>query len=77
MFRQDGLAKREPSATDRRLNRVVVTNAGMHFYLLKKDEVAAGRREMLASVEREKLVHLTEWLEKLHIRWQVLRPPAH
>jgi MarR family transcriptional regulator for hemolysin len=74
---KDGLVKREPSATDRRLNRVVVTDAGMHFYLLKKDEVAAGRRELLASVEPEKLVHLTEWLEKLHIRRRVPRPPAH
>jgi MarR family transcriptional regulator, transcriptional regulator for hemolysin len=74
---KDGLVKREPSATDRRLNRVVVTDAGMHFYLLKKDEVAAGRRKMLAGVELEELMHLTEWLEKLHIRWQVPRPPAH
>jgi DNA-binding MarR family transcriptional regulator len=74
---KDGLVKRERSAADRRLNRVVVTDAGMHFYLLKKDEVAAGRRELLAGVELEELVHLTEWLEKLSIRWQVPRPPAH
>jgi MarR family transcriptional regulator, transcriptional regulator for hemolysin len=74
---KDGLVKREPSATDRRLNRIVVTDAGMHFYLLKKDEVAAGRREMLASVDLEKLVHMTEWLEELRIRWEVLKPPAH
>jgi MarR family transcriptional regulator, transcriptional regulator for hemolysin len=74
---KDGLVKREPSATDRRLNRVVVTDAGMHFYLLKKDEVAAGLREMLAGVEPEELMHLIESLEKLHIRRQVPGPPAH
>jgi MarR family transcriptional regulator for hemolysin len=62
---RDGLVKRESSASDRRLKRIVVTEAGMHFYFLIKDEVAVVRREMLAIVELEKLVHLTELLEKL------------
>jgi len=70
---KDGLVKREQSATDRRLNRIVVTDAGMHFYLLIKDEVAAGRREMLAVVELETLVHLAEFLEKLQ---EPLRPSS-
>jgi MarR family transcriptional regulator for hemolysin len=74
---KDGLVKREPSASDRRLNRIVVTDAGMHFYLLIKDKVAAGRREMLAVVESEKLVHLTELLEQLRIHWQVSRENCH
>jgi MarR family transcriptional regulator for hemolysin len=61
-----GLAKRESSASDRRLKRVVVTDAGAHLYSLLKDEVAAVRRQMLAIVELEQLVPLTELLEKLH-----------
>ena len=69
---KDGLVRREPSVSDRRLKRIVVTEAGMHFYLLIKDEVTAGRREMLASVELEKLTHLTELLENLQ---EPLRPP--
>jgi MarR family transcriptional regulator, transcriptional regulator for hemolysin len=62
---RDGLVKRESSASDRRLKRIVVTDAGVHLYLLIKDEVAAIRRQMLAILEPEKLVHLTELLEKL------------
>jgi len=62
---KDGLVKRESSASDRRLRRIVVTDAGAHLYSLLKDEVAAIRRQMLAMVEMEKLVHLTELLEKL------------
>jgi MarR family transcriptional regulator for hemolysin len=60
-----GLARRESSASDRRLKRVVVTDAGAHLYSRLKDEVAAIRRRMLGIVEVEKLVQLTEFLEKL------------
>jgi MarR family transcriptional regulator for hemolysin len=62
---KNGLVKRESSASDRRLKRIVVTEAGAHLYFLLKDEVAAVRRQMLAIVELEKLAHLTELLEKL------------
>jgi MarR family transcriptional regulator for hemolysin len=62
---KEGLVRRESSASDRRLKRIVVTEAGMHLYFLIKDEVAVVRREMLAIVELEKLVHLTELLERL------------
>jgi MarR family transcriptional regulator for hemolysin len=62
---KNGLMKRESSASDRRLRRIVVTEAGAHLYSLLKDEVAAVRREMLASVELEDLVHLTGVLERL------------
>jgi MarR family transcriptional regulator, transcriptional regulator for hemolysin len=62
---RDGLVKRESSASDRRLKRIVVTEAGAHLCSLLKDEVAAVRREMLALVELQDLVHLTELLEKL------------
>jgi MarR family transcriptional regulator for hemolysin len=68
---KDGLVKRVPSASDRRLKRIVVTEVGTHLYLLAKDEVAAIRRQMLAIVEREKIAHLTELLEKLQ---EPLRP---
>jgi MarR family transcriptional regulator for hemolysin len=62
---ENGLVKRESSASDRRLKRIVVTDAGAHLYSLLRDEVAAVRRQMLAIVEPDKLVHLTEFLEKL------------
>ena len=68
---KDGLVRRESSASDRRLKRIVVTEAGAHLYSLLKDEVAAVRRQMLAIVELEKLVHLTELLETLQ---EPLRP---
>jgi MarR family transcriptional regulator, transcriptional regulator for hemolysin len=62
---KDGLVKREPSASDRRLKRIVITDAGAHLYSLLKDEVAAVRRQMLAIVELDELAHLTEFLEQL------------
>ena len=68
---KDGLVKRESPASDRRLKRIVVTDAGMHLYFLVRDEMAAARREMLAIVDLEKLVHLTELLETLQ---RPLRP---
>ena len=70
---RDGLVKRESSPSDRRLRRIIVTDAGMHCYFLLRDEVAAVRREMLAIVELEKLVHLTELLETLQ---EPLRPSS-
>jgi MarR family transcriptional regulator, transcriptional regulator for hemolysin len=60
-----GLVKREPSASDRRLKRIVVTEAGAHLYSLLREELPTVRRQTLAVVELEKLVHLTELLEKL------------
>jgi MarR family transcriptional regulator, transcriptional regulator for hemolysin len=72
---KDGLVKRESSAFDRRLKRIVVTDAGAHLYALMKDEVAAVRRQLLAIVEQEKLVHLTELLEKLVSSTLTREPP--
>jgi MarR family transcriptional regulator for hemolysin len=68
---KNGLVKRESSASDRRLKRIVVTDAGADLCCLLRDEVAAVRRQMLAIVEPDKLVHLTEFLEKLQ---EPLRP---
>jgi MarR family transcriptional regulator, transcriptional regulator for hemolysin len=70
---KNGLVKRESSAADRRLKRVVVTEAGAHLYFLLRDEVAAVRRQLLAIVEPEYLVQLTELLEKLQ---EPLRPSS-
>jgi len=67
---KDGLVKRESPVSDRRLKRIVVTDAGMHLYFLARDEMAAARREMLAIVSLEKLVHLTELLETLQEPWR-------
>jgi len=64
---KDGLVKRELSACDRRLKRIVVTDAGAHLYSLLRDEVVAVRRQMLAIVELEELAHLTDLLEQVRI----------
>jgi MarR family transcriptional regulator for hemolysin len=60
-----GFVKRESAASDRRVRRIVITDAGAHLYTVIKEEVAAIRRQFLANIERQKLVHLTELLEKL------------
>jgi hypothetical protein len=56
-----------------RLKQIVVTDAGVHLYSLLREEVAAIRRRMLATAELDKLVRLTEFLEKLQ---EPLRPSA-
>jgi MarR family transcriptional regulator, transcriptional regulator for hemolysin len=66
-----GLVIREPSNSDRRVNRVVITDAGHRLCAELKDEAAAVRQQLLASVELEKLAHLTELLEQLQ---RVFRP---
>jgi DNA-binding MarR family transcriptional regulator len=64
---RNGLVKRESSASDRRLKRVVVTEAGAHLYSLLRDEVAAretyrdqrNSQEALAAADAE-AYHLAE-----------------
>jgi MarR family transcriptional regulator for hemolysin len=68
---KNGFVKRESAATDRRLKRIVVTEAGAHLHSFLNDEMAAARRQMLAIVEMDSLAHLTEFLEKLQ---EPLRP---
>ena len=70
---KNGLVKRELSAFDRRQKRIVVTDAGAQLYSLLKEEVTGVRRQVLTVVAPEKLVHLTELLEKLQ---QLLQPPS-
>jgi MarR family transcriptional regulator, transcriptional regulator for hemolysin len=62
---KDGLVVREPSISDRRVNRIVITDAGHRLYAELKSEAAAVRQQLLASIELEKLAHLTELLEQL------------
>jgi MarR family transcriptional regulator for hemolysin len=59
---KNGFVKRESSTLDRRLKRIVVTDAGAQLYSSLSLEVAAVRRQVLATVEPEKLVHLTDFL---------------
>jgi MarR family transcriptional regulator, transcriptional regulator for hemolysin len=62
---KNGLAKRESSASDKRLKRIVVTDAGAHLYSHLMDKMAAVRRRLLGIAEIQKIVQLTEFLEKL------------
>jgi len=68
---KDGLVIREPSISDRRVNRIVITEAGHRLYAELKNEAAAVRQQLLASIESERLAHLTELLEHLQ---HVLQP---
>jgi MarR family transcriptional regulator, transcriptional regulator for hemolysin len=60
-----GLVNREPSATDRRVKRVVLTGAGSVLYEKVRTEAAAFRKEVLAHVEPSALEAATELLENL------------
>ena len=60
-----GLVNREPSKTDRRVKRIVLTNAGNLLYGKVRAEATAFRRELLANVDSKKLLAATELLEGL------------
>ncbi len=60
-----GLVIREPSATDRRINHVVITAAGQRLYGTVKTEADAVSRELLGTIEPEKLAVAIEVLETL------------
>ena len=62
---KEGLVIREPSISDRRVNHIVLTDAGRRLYAALKDEAAAVRQELVARIELEKLAHLTELLEQI------------
>jgi MarR family transcriptional regulator, transcriptional regulator for hemolysin len=65
-----GLVIREPSASDRRVNRIVITDAGHRLSAELKSEAAVVRQQLLVGIELEKLAHLTELLEQLQcILW--------
>jgi MarR family transcriptional regulator for hemolysin len=60
-----GFVVREPSTTDRRVKRVVLTPAGNLLYGKVRAEAAAFRSALLAGIEPKKLLVATELLEGL------------
>jgi len=60
-----GLVVREPSTTDRRVKRVVLTPAGNLLYDKVRAEAAAFSKELLANMGPEALLAATEVLERL------------
>jgi MarR family transcriptional regulator, transcriptional regulator for hemolysin len=60
-----GLVKREPSTADRRIKRVVITDAGHRLVDTVKTEAAAVRKELLSQMDPKKLEAATDVLEAL------------
>jgi MarR family transcriptional regulator for hemolysin len=60
-----GLVIREPSTTDRRVKRVVLTQAGNLLYDKLRAEAVAFRKELLANMDPKALLIATELLEGL------------
>src|SRR4030081_1790485 len=60
-----GLVKREPSTADRRIKRVVLTQAGNLLYDKVRAEAAAFRKKLLADIDPKALLVATELLEGL------------
>lgn len=60
-----GLVRREPSTTDRRVKRVVLTASGTSLYVKVLAEAAAFRKELLADLDPQRLLVATELLESL------------
>ena len=68
-----GLVVREPSLTDRRVKRVVLTPAGDLLYGRVRTEAAAFRKELLDGIDPKKLLVATELLENLQ---GIIDPPS-
>jgi MarR family transcriptional regulator for hemolysin len=62
---KSGLVVREPSTTDRRVKRVVLTQAGNLLYDKVRAEAAEFRKELLANIDPNALLVATELLEAL------------
>ena len=60
-----GLVKREPSTADRRIKRVVVTEAGYRLFEAVSKEATAVRKELLSQLDPKKLEAATDVLEAL------------
>lgn len=60
-----GLVVREASTTDRRVKRIVLTDAGSKIYDKVKAEALSLRKELLANTDPKKLLIATELLEAL------------
>src|SRR5665213_2702295 len=60
-----GFVIREPSTTDRRVKRILLTEAGNQLYDKVKTQAAMLRGELLANVDPKRLLVATELLEAL------------
>ena len=60
-----GLVTREPSATDRRVKRIILTEAGNAVYDKVRTEATAIRQALLINIDPQKLQIATELLENL------------
>ena len=60
-----GFVIREPSTTDRRVKRILLTQTGNLLYDKVRAEAATFRQELLANVDPKKLLAATELLESL------------
>jgi MarR family transcriptional regulator for hemolysin len=60
-----GFVVREPSITDRRVKRILLTQIGNLLYGKVQAEAATFRQELLANVDPNKLLAATELLESL------------
>lgn len=60
-----GFVVRQPCRNDRRINRVVLTEAGHRLFETVNAEADAVRRELLSSLDPAKLAVATELLETL------------
>ena len=63
-----GLVIRERSKTDRRVKRILLTDAGHRIHSKLKHEAAAAREQLLAPVGWDELARLTAFLEQLQSR---------
>jgi MarR family transcriptional regulator for hemolysin len=60
-----GFVLRAPSMTDRRIKRIVLTDAGKQLYDKVKTEANAFRQQLLAGVPQDRLAVATELLEQI------------
>ncbi|MDP9065305.1 MAG: MarR family transcriptional regulator [Pseudomonadota bacterium] len=60
-----GLIRREPSRTDRRVKRIVLTEAGYRVYETVRGEADAVRAQLLQSIDRDALRAATQVLTQL------------
>jgi MarR family transcriptional regulator for hemolysin len=60
-----GFVVREPSTTDRRVKRILLTQAGNLLYDKVRAQAASFRQELLAGVDPKELLAATELLERL------------
>jgi len=63
-----GMVRRESSSSDRRVKRIVLTEAGQRLYEVVRTQAMAVRRELLGGIDTADLERVTELLETLRGR---------